>query len=98
MPSTTTTSRHLCPSQRTIWGWKDVGYAGSSFYRTPNIDRLARDGVQFSQAYSAACVCSPSRGVIYSGKEFIRLYNYSAGRFLLYDLAADPHELKDLAV
>lgn len=49
-------------------GWKDVGYAGSSFYRTPNIDRLAREGMQFSQAYSAACVCSPSRGAIYSGK------------------------------
>lgn len=49
-------------------GWKDVGYAGSSFYRTPNIDRLAREGMQFSQAYSAACVCSPSRGAIFSGK------------------------------
>lgn len=49
-------------------GWKDVGYAGSSFYRTPNIDRLARDGMRFSQAYSAACMCSPSRGAIYSGR------------------------------
>lgn len=49
-------------------GWKDVGYAGSTFYRTPNIDRLAHDGMRFSQAYSAACVCSPSRGAIYSGK------------------------------
>ena len=49
-------------------GWKDVGYAGSTFFRTPNIDRLAREGMQFSQAYSAACVCSPSRGAIYSGK------------------------------
>lgn len=49
-------------------GWKDVGYAGSKFYRTPNIDRLAREGMRFSQAYSAACVCSPSRGAIFSGK------------------------------
>lgn len=49
-------------------GWKDVGYAGSTFYRTPNIDRLARDGMQFTQAYAAACVCSPSRGAILSGK------------------------------
>lgn len=49
-------------------GWKDVGYAGSVFYRTPNIDRLARGGMQFTQAYSAACVCSPSRGAIFSGK------------------------------
>ena len=49
-------------------GWKDVGYAGSGFHRTPNIDRLAREGMRFSQAYSAACVCCPSRGAIYSGK------------------------------
>ena len=49
-------------------GWKDVGYMGSTFYRTPNIDRLAREGMQFSQAYSPACVCSPSRGAIFSGK------------------------------
>lgn len=49
-------------------GWKDVGYAGSTFYRTPNIDRLAREGMRFEQGYSAACVCSPSRGAIYSGK------------------------------
>ena len=49
-------------------GWKDVGYAGSRFYHTPNIDRLAREGMQFTQASSAACVCSPSRGAILSGK------------------------------
>jgi len=49
-------------------GWKDVGYAGSTYYRTPNIDQLAKEGMQFSQAYSAACVCSPSRGAIFSGK------------------------------
>lgn len=49
-------------------GWKDVGYMGSTFFRTPNIDRLAREGMQFSQAYSPACVCSPSRGAIFSGK------------------------------
>jgi arylsulfatase A-like enzyme len=49
-------------------GWKDAGYAGSKFHRTPNIDRLAREGMQFTQAYSAACLCSPSRGAIFSGK------------------------------
>src|SRR5262245_7990329 len=49
-------------------GWKDVGFTGSKFYRTPNIDRLAREGMQFTQAYSPACVCSPSRGAILTGK------------------------------
>jgi len=49
-------------------GWKDVGYAGSTFYDTPNIDRLASEGMQFTNAYSAAPVCTPSRGAIFSGK------------------------------
>lgn len=49
-------------------GWKDVGYAGSTFYRTPAINRLAKEGMRFSRAYSAACVCSPSRGAIFSGR------------------------------
>ncbi len=33
-------------------GWKDVGYAGSTLFRTPNIDRPARGGMQFSRAYA----------------------------------------------
>lgn len=49
-------------------GWKDVGYAGSKYYLTPNIDKLASEGVWFTNANSAACVCSPSRGAIFSGK------------------------------
>jgi len=49
-------------------GWKDVGYAGSSFYDTPNIDKLASEGMYFTNAYSPAPVCTPSRGGIFSGK------------------------------
>ena len=49
-------------------GWKDVGYAGSTYYETPNIDALAASGMQFSRAYSAAPVCSPSRGAIVTGR------------------------------
>ena len=49
-------------------GWKDVGYAGSTYYLTPHIDALASDGVIFTNAYSAAPVCTPSRGAIFSGK------------------------------
>ena len=49
-------------------GWKDVGYAGSTFYDTPNIDQLASEGMYFTNAYSAAPVCTPSRGGIFSGK------------------------------
>ena len=49
-------------------GWKDVGYAGSTYHDTPHIDRLASEGVYFVNAYSAAPVCTPSRGALFSGK------------------------------
>ena len=49
-------------------GATDVGCFGSKFYETPNIDRLARDGMRFTQAYSACTVCSPSRAALMSGR------------------------------
>ena len=49
-------------------GWKDIGCAGSAYYKTPHIDRLASEGIRFLNAYSAAPVCTPSRGAIFSGK------------------------------
>jgi arylsulfatase A-like enzyme len=55
-------------------GWADLGCAGSSFYETPNIDRLARRGMRFTNAYAACPVCSPSRAAILSGKHPARLH------------------------
>jgi arylsulfatase A len=55
-------------------GWSDVGYEGSSFYATPNIDRFAKQGVRFTQAYSACPVCSPSRASILTGEYPARLH------------------------
>ena len=49
-------------------GWMDVGCYGSSFYETPNIDRLAEEGVRFTSAYVACHVCSPTRASIITGK------------------------------
>ena len=49
-------------------GWSDVGCFGSSFYDTPNIDRLAAEGVRFTDAYAACHVCSPTRASILTGK------------------------------
>ena len=40
-------------------GWRDLGCYGSAFYETPNLDRLAAEGVRFTDAYAAAPVCSP---------------------------------------
>ena len=35
-------------------GWKDVGFNGSDFHETPNLDRMAKEGMVFSQAYASA--------------------------------------------
>ncbi|MCB8932515.1 MAG: sulfatase [Chthonomonadaceae bacterium] len=49
-------------------GWMDLACQGSDFYETPNIDRLARQGVRFTNAYAAAPVCSPTRAAMLTGK------------------------------
>jgi arylsulfatase A-like enzyme len=49
-------------------GWRDLGCYGSSFYETPHIDRLAAQGVRFTDAYAACPVCSPTRASILTGK------------------------------
>ena len=49
-------------------GWYDVGYQGSKFYETPNIDSLSERGMKFKNAYSAHPRCVPSRYGIMTGK------------------------------
>jgi arylsulfatase A-like enzyme len=48
-------------------GWRDLGCYGSPFYETPNLDRLAREGTRFTDAYAAAPVCSPTRASVMTG-------------------------------
>jgi len=55
-------------------GWTDLGCFGSSFYQTPNIDRLARQGMRFTNAYAACPVCSPTRASILTGQYPARLH------------------------
>lgn len=54
-------------------GWKDVGCYGSDYYHTPAIDRLATEGIRFTDGYAACSVCSPSRAAILTGKYPARL-------------------------
>jgi arylsulfatase A-like enzyme len=54
-------------------GATDLGCYGSRFYETPHVDRLAKDGVRFTQAYAACHVCSPTRASILTGKYPARL-------------------------
>ena len=49
-------------------GWTDLKCFGSSFYDTPNCDRLAASGMKFTNAYAACPVCSPTRASIMTGR------------------------------
>tara|TARA_B100001123_G_scaffold292782_2_gene326317 strand:+ start:904 stop:2457 length:1554 start_codon:yes stop_codon:yes gene_type:complete len=49
-------------------GWRDLSVEGSIFYESPNIDRIANEGVRFTNGYATCQVCSPSRASIMLGK------------------------------
>jgi hypothetical protein len=55
-------------------GWADFGCYGAEFYETPNIDKLAAQGMMFSNGYAACTVCSPSRAAIMTGCYPARLH------------------------
>lgn len=54
-------------------GWSDLGCYGSTLHQTPNLDRLAREGVRFSHGYAPAPICSASRAAILTGRSPARL-------------------------
>ncbi len=56
------------------YGWRDSGCYGSTYYETPHLDALARDGVRFTNAYAACPVCSPTRASVLTGKHPARLH------------------------
>ena len=55
-------------------GWTDVGCYGGEYYETPHVDRLADEGMKFTDAYASCCVCSPTRASILTGKYPGRLH------------------------
>ena len=55
-------------------GWADLGCYGNDLHETPNIDRLVRQSVRFTDAYAASPVCSPTRASIMTGKHPARLH------------------------
>ncbi len=54
-------------------GWMDLDCYGSSFYETPNLNKLAASGMRFTNGYAACPVCSPTRAAIMTGKYPARL-------------------------
>ena len=49
-------------------GYGDVGCYGATHVKTPNMDRLAREGLRFTDAHSASAVCTPSRFALLTGE------------------------------
>ena len=70
-------------------GQRDLGCYGSTFYETPHIDSLARDGMRFTDAYAACPVCSPTRGSLLTG-----LYPATLGITDWIDWAGHLHPAK----
>lgn len=48
-------------------GYGDLGCYGQTMFATPNLDRMAAEGMRFTQAYAGACVCAPSRCCLMTG-------------------------------
>ncbi|RMI14701.1 MAG: sulfatase [Calditrichaeota bacterium] len=80
-------------------GWNQVRYHGvSDFYDTPNIDRIAHEGIYFTDAYTAAPVCSPARASILTGKYPARLHltDYLPGNRYPYAKLKTPQQVRAL--
>ena len=53
--------------------WHHFGANGDKICRTPNFDRVAREGVNFTRAFCSSASCTPSRGALLTGQNFWRL-------------------------
>jgi len=60
-------------------GWRDVGFMGSRYYETPDLDRLAAQGMVFTRAYANAPNCAPTRACLMSGQYTPRHGIYTVG-------------------
>jgi arylsulfatase A len=60
-------------------GYNDVGCFGSPNIKTPNLDRMAREGIRFTSAYVGSPVCGPSRSALMTGSYLLLLLHASSG-------------------
>lgn len=71
-------------------GWTDLGCYGSLYYETPQIDRLAQQGVKFTQGYTCGPNCQPTRAALMSGQYGPRTGVYTVGGIDRFDWQSRP--------
>src|SRR5437868_12405664 len=72
-------------------GYGDTGAYGNSTIDSPHIDSLARDGARYTQMYSAAPICTPSRSGLLTGRYPVRLgLTSDDNRFRTFNSPAQP--------
>ncbi|MFV1965399.1 MAG: sulfatase, partial [Pirellulaceae bacterium] len=71
-------------------GWKDIGCYGGPV-KTPTLDRLAAEGVRFTDFYAGAAICGPSRAVLLTGRHHARAGIYSN---VIFESSQKPHLLE----
>jgi arylsulfatase A-like enzyme len=72
-------------------GYTDIGcYSANKYYETPNIDRLAQQGIRFTDAHAAAPNCQPSRAALMSGQYMPRTGVYTVGNINRFNWQSRP--------
>ncbi len=71
-------------------GYTDAGCFGSQYYETPNIDRLAADGLKYTHGYTAAPNCQPTRAALLTGQYGPRTGIYTVGSTDRFDTTSRP--------
>ncbi|MGB0582485.1 MAG: sulfatase [Limisphaerales bacterium] len=79
-------------------GWSSLGCCGNTLHETPNLDRLAQEGMRFTDAYAACTVCSPTRASLLTGKYPARLHltDFIAGQHRPFEKLTIPQWTKHL--
>lgn len=93
-------------------GWGDLSVYGATGVKTPEIDRIANEGIRFTDGHSSSATCTPSRYSLLTGEHAFRNNAEILGKvwidqkFIrsgyqtvdqLYDLNADPEEINNIA-
>jgi arylsulfatase A-like enzyme len=71
-------------------GYTDVACFGSKYYQTPNIDRLASEGIRFTSGQTCGPNCQPTRAALMSGQYMPRTGVYTVGSIDRFDWRSRP--------